>query len=396
VTEKVLIVDDTQLNRRILQELLRRDQIDAVCAEGGAEALEMMVMERPDLVLLDVMMPDMDGFEVCRRLKEDCDTASIPVIFLSALGEVDDKVRGLALGAEDYIAKPFENAEVLARVRAQLRLRRLTRELELRNKELVLKQKLLEEDLQAAADIQRALIPKKKDAIPGIRLEWLFEPCTTIGGDIFCATRLDETRVALYLLDVSGHGVPPAMLSMMVAQSLAAGSELVARRSPHAPVAVIPPAEVLSALDRDFPLGRFDRYFTICYLLLDFVSGRLRYSSAGHPSPILVQADGTVRTLDEGGTVVGLGDGVYLEGELDLGPGDRVYLYSDGITEPEHIREGHFGPDRLVAALSRRPAVGVAEVCRDLRAALHDFGDGRAPADDLTLLAVEYLGRPAP
>ena len=396
MTDKVLIVDDTLLNRRILQELLRRNQIDAVCAENGAEALEMMVMERPDLVLLDVMMPEMDGFEVCRRLKADCDTASVPVIFLSALGEVDDRVRGLSEGAEDYVAKPFENAEVLARVRAHLRLRRLTRELQDRNKELLEKQQLLEEDLRAAADIQRALIPKRHDAVPGVRLEWLFEPCATIGGDIFCATRLDETRVALYLLDVSGHGVPPAMLSMMVAQSLAAGSELVARRSEHLPVAVAAPAEVLAGLDRDFPLGRFDRYFTICYLVLDFASGRLCYSSAGHPSPILVRADGSVRTLDEGGTVVGLGDGIYEEGALELGAGDRVYLYSDGITEHEHLERGHFGPDRLMSTLACRPDASVEEVCRDLRGALHAFGDGRAPVDDLTLLAVEYLGPPSP
>jgi sigma-B regulation protein RsbU (phosphoserine phosphatase) len=396
VTDKVLVVDDTLLNRRILQELLRRHEIDVVCAESGAQALEMMVMERPDLVLLDVMMPEMDGFEVCRRLKADCDTASVPVIFLSALGEVDDRVRGLSEGAEDYVAKPFENAEVLARVRAHLRLRRLTRDLQDRNKQLLEKQERLEEDLRAAADIQRALIPKRRDAVPGVRLEWLFEPCATIGGDIFCATRLDETRVALYLLDVSGHGVPPAMLSMMVAQSLAAGSDLVAHRTRNQPVTVASPAEVLAGLDRDFPLGRFDRYFTICYLVLDLASGRLCHSSAGHPSPILVRADGSVRTLDEGGTVVGLGDGVYAEGALDLAAGDRVYLYSDGITEHEHVLHGLFGPERLVSALSRHPEAGVQEICRGLRGALDAFGGGRAPIDDLTLLAVEYLGPPAP
>jgi sigma-B regulation protein RsbU (phosphoserine phosphatase) len=396
VTDKVLVVDDTLLNRRILQELLRRNQIEAVCASSGAEALELMVMERPDLVLLDVMMPEMDGFEVCRRLKADCDTASVPVIFLSALGEVDDRVRGLSEGAEDYVAKPFENAEVLARVRAHLRLRRLTRELEARNRELLEKQLRLEEDLRAAADIQRALIPKRRDAVPGVRLGWMFEPCATIGGDIFCATRLDETRVAFYLLDVSGHGVPPAMLSMMVAQSLAAGSDLVAHRAAHQPVSVASPAAVLAGLDRDFPLGRFDRYFTICYLVLDLASGRLSHSSAGHPSPILVRADGSTQMLDEGGTVVGLGDGVYAEGDLELAAGDRVYLYSDGITEHEHREHGLFGPDRLVSVLARRADAGVEDVCRGLRGALHEFGEGRAPVDDLTLFAVEYLGPPAP
>jgi sigma-B regulation protein RsbU (phosphoserine phosphatase) len=389
---KVLIVDDTLLNRRILQELLRRDGIETVCAENGAQALEMVVHTRPDLVLLDVMMPELDGFEVCRRLKEDCDSAKVPIVFLSALGEVDDRVRGLSLGAEDYITKPFENAEVLARVRAQLRLRALSRELEERNRELLQKQLHLEEDLRAAADIQRALIPRRRDSIPSLRLDWLFEPCTEVGGDIFSAERLDETHAALYLLDVNGHGVPPAMMSMMVAQCLAAGSETVARRTKGSPVEVAGPAEVLASLDREFPLGRFDRYFTISYLVLDLVTGRLRFSSAGHPSPILVRAGGDVISLDEGGTIVGLGDGTYEEGQLHLAAGDRVYLYSDGITEHEHVERGLFGPGRLVDVLAAGAGTDLAAVCASVRAALDGFADGRVPADDLTLLAVEYLG----
>ncbi|MET0556160.1 MAG: SpoIIE family protein phosphatase [Vicinamibacteria bacterium] len=392
MADKVLIVDDTMLNRRILQELLRREGIDAACAENGAQALEKAVQYGPDLILLDVMMPELDGFEVCRRLKSDCDTASVPIIFLSALGEVDDKVRGLSLGAEDYITKPFENAEVMARVRAQLRLRGLARELKERNKELLQKQARLEEDLRAAADIQRALIPRRRDAIPAVRLEWLFEPCSEVGGDIFCAERLDETHAALYLLDVNGHGVPPAMMSMMVAQCLAAGSDVVARRAEGRPVVVTRPAEVLAALDREFPLGRFDRYFTICYLVLDFATGHLRFSSAGHPSPVLVRADGSVRSLDEGGTIVGLGDGIYEEGELELRKGDRLYLYSDGITEHEHRERGLFGPERLVEALVGAVSVPLAEACATVRRSLDAFGDCRLPADDLTLLAVEYQG----
>ena len=158
--ETVLVVDDTPVNQKLLSSILRRSGHGVEVAADGIQALAAVAASPPDLILLDVMMPGKDGFTVCAELKADPATADIPIIFLSAMGEVADKVKGLELGAADYIAKPFDSAEVLARTNTQLRLRRLNQSLVRANQDLKAKQLLLEEDLRAAADVQRALIPQ--------------------------------------------------------------------------------------------------------------------------------------------------------------------------------------------------------------------------------------------
>lgn len=393
MTETVLVVDDTPVNQKVLATILSRNGLEVVVASDAEQALEAVRRKAPDLILLDVMMPGKDGFAVCAELKAEPATAEIPVVFLSALGEVADKVKGLSLGAADYIAKPFDNAEVLARVQTQLRLRRLNQSLVRANRDLTGKQQALEEDLRAAADIQRALIPRSPLRVPGLGLAWLFEPCRSIGGDIFNVVALDERHLALYIVDVAGHGVPAAMVAVLVSQSLAPGSSIVVRRSEGATTpCVSSPVEVLKELDREYPLNRFDRYFTTSYLVLDVGSGLLRYSSAGHPPPALLTTDGRLRLLEEGGAIIGLGDGRFDPGEARLAPGDRVFLYTDGILEREGREGALFGAPRFHEVLEAARGAPLPEVCEAVRRALDDFGGGAPARDDISVLAVEYLG----
>ncbi len=391
MAEKVLIVDDTLINQKILAAILKKAGLDFETVGDGVAALEAVRRNPPDLILLDIMMPGRDGFEVCAEIKADPQTAGIPIIFLSALGEAADKVKGLSLGAADYIAKPFDNAEVNARVETQLRLRRLTQSLLKLNKELTQKQEALEEDLRAAADIQRALIPKPNLTIHGVSLAWLFEPCSTIGGDVFNVIALDDEHVAFYILDVNGHGVPPAMVAVSASQSLSPSSGIVVK--PKSEVVITPPNHVLEELDAEFPLARFDRYFTIAYLVLHLPSGTLRYSSAGHPMPILQRADGSSMLLEEGGPLIGLGGLPFEAGEKVLGRGDRVYLYTDGLTEASGPDAKLFGTERVNGLVAETRSLPLPEACARVREALAVFCGGTPPDDDVSLFAFEYDGR---
>jgi len=250
MASRILIADDAVFNQKILASILRKAGFEALVAGDGSTALRSARDSRPDLVLLDVVMPGMDGYEVCAGLKADAALADIPVIFLSSLDEPADKIKGLTAGAADYITKPFDGGEVLARVETQLRLRELTRALQSLNHDLVEKQRSLDDDLSAAADIQGALIPRADLTLPGLALSWLFVPSLAVGGDIFNAQQLDAEHVAFYILDVNGHGVPAAMVAVLAWQSLSPAMGLVVRPGGEGSSAshVAPPAEVMLGL----------------------------------------------------------------------------------------------------------------------------------------------------
>jgi len=391
---KILIVDDTLVNRKVLQGILRKEpDVEFATAANGEQAIETARRLHPDLVLLDIMMPIKDGYQVCAELKADPRTADIPIVFLSALNSAADKIKGFEIGGADYITKPFDNGEVLARVRTQLRLRRLSESLLAANRQLLEEQQRLKADLRAAAEIQRALIPRPQLRVPGIRTAWVFEPCATVGGDIFNVRPLDDEHVSFYVLDVNGHGVPAAMVSVSASQSLAPGSGLVVQRHAGGRPTITAPVDVLAELDREYPIGRFDHYFTISYLVLHLPTGLLRYSTAAHPLPVLMGPGGALRLLEEGGPVIGLGDMIFDAGQVALAVGDRVFLYTDGIVEHSEPDGPQFGTEALYAALRRTREQPLEDACEAIRAEVHAFA-AAAPADDISLLAFEYVGLP--
>ncbi|MCG8462494.1 MAG: SpoIIE family protein phosphatase, partial [Holophagales bacterium] len=355
------------------------------------EALAAAFAEPPDLVLLDIMMPKQDGFEVCAELLADERTKTIPIIFLTALDDKAKMVEGLLMGAADYITKPFNREEVLARVKTQLRLRSLTKTLAEQNQRLLDKQRIVDSDLAAAAELQRTLIPSEGIQVPGVELAWRFQPCDSIGGDIFNVLQLGDGVLGFYLVDVTGHGVPSAMVTVSVAQSLAAYTAGSANGSGTGEIPT--PVEVLHNLDDDYPPDRFGKTFTISYALLDTKTGKLVYSSAAHPPPVLLRRDGGVELLEEGGPLIGLGAFLpYEQGETTVEAGDRLILYSDGILEhaPEDQPTCLFGSERFLEALS---AVRHRTLDRSCQAVFHQLdlhAPGSPPLDDITLLAIEF------
>ncbi len=391
---RILIVDDNQINRRVLISMLDRKRYTLLTAADGAEALAMARADPPDLILLDIVMPGMDGYQVCDELKADPRTERVPVVFLSALADTADKIRGLELGAVDYITKPFDQGEVVARVRSQLKIQRLATELLRANRELSEKQDFIDQDLRAAGAIQHSLLPAAPPPSDTLRMAWRFMPCGRVGGDLFnfCAVTPDE--LAVFMIDVSGHGVPAAMVTVSLSQFLcaASGHLLAAATADSAPRAAAP-AEVLRRLEREYPMERFDKYFTIAYALIEHRTGRLRYSLGGHPQPLLLRADSRLEILDAGGPLIGSGSGLpFEEGEAQLEPGDRLLLYTDGIVEVREPSGASLGEHALHDTVIAARDLPMAALCDRVLESAVAFGAGCRPDDDITLAVLEFHG----
>lgn len=383
VRGRVLVVEDEAVNRRILQQILDGAGLEHVAATDGEAALRIVEEGGIDLVLLDIVLPGIDGYEVIRRLRELPAGVDLPVIFISALDEVADKVKGLELGAADYVAKPFNRHEVLARVRAQLRIGQLTASLARANTELIEKQEILAEDLRAAADIQRALLPPAQIDSHGVTASSWFQPSIQVGGDVFNVFQPSDGIWVVYIADVSGHGVASALMTVSVTQRLS-GPDGIAR-DPAAS-----PSSIVRQLDTEYPFERMGKYFSVALAVFDCRSGTLRYTSAGHPPPFIARADGTIERLEAGGPIVGMGFGLAFEdGQSNLGLGDRLVLYTDGVTEDEDPSGEAFGIDRLEAHFASTHGTDLHQSCSSLITTLTTRRAGRPPLDDIALVAVQ-------
>ncbi len=389
--ERILLVDDNAANLDVLYRTLEGHGHNLLVARSGEEALKIVERTQPALILLDIMMPGIDGFETCRRLKADPATSDLPIIFMSALSETQDKVRGLALGAVDYITKPFQAEEVIARVGTHLRIQKLQRDLARRNTELGHANDRMKRDLEAAAAMQRELLPKTLPDTLGAHFAWHFEPCDELGGDILNVLPLNDQTVAMYLLDVTGHGVPAALLSFTLSRLLTARdsrSSLLIKRNAGADVPTIrPPGEVLEHLNRQFPMGMQDRFITMVYAVLDSDTGLLRYANAGHPPPILVRRGSPPRQLSTANLPIGVTDDTQFEdASVQLQPGDRLYFYTDGVTEAANDQGKMLQTEGLIRLIENTWAGSLSE---DLASCMGELRHWCGPvplSDDASLL----------
>ena len=402
MNQKVLIVDDNVINRKLLKGFLKQDDYELIEAADGTEALLKVFQTLPDLILLDIMMPNKDGYEVCKELKGDQRTVHIPIIFLSAKAGVEDKIRGLELGGADYVTKPFHSGEVLARVRTQLKIGRLTKKLMTANAALMkanttleAKQQQIDGDLEAAAGIQESLLPQDIPSLDTLEVSWRFMPCDRIGGDIFNMIRLDELHWGIYMVDVSGHGVPSALVTVSVSQMLQPqrGMVLKKRIDPPPYYELMSPGQVLMGLDKEYPIERFDKFFTISYLIVNAKTGSVRYASAAHPPPVLLHKDGTIELLKEGGTIIGMGGILpFEEGHRQLAKGDRLFVYTDGIVEYESKKGQFYGEERFYEILASMRDQTLSKTIETTIADLMAFGDQNDPQDDISLMGIEFKG----
>jgi len=366
---RVLVVDDDMTTAMLLQKLLMREGFRTTWAMGGVEGRAAAEEGRPDLILLDINMPDEDGFEVCRKLKANPMTATIPVIFVSTLEDVRTKVQGFDMGAVDYITKPYERAEITARVRLHIRMHRA-------------QQSLIESHiskLQQLSEAQRSIMVRSEE-LPDANFSVVYRPLHEAGGDFYDVIRVGDGIYDYLAADVSGHDLGTSLAT--------AALKAVFRQLSGT---LYTPLEILRMVNEVMrsvlPEGHF---VTAAYARLNRLRNLLTVVSAGHPPVILTNQKGETELVEQAGDVLGVFDAVVLESrEFRVNRGDRFYLYTDGLIEiPEQNR------------VNRRK--GIEELCRYCHEARTDvldaslekivgrvFLDERKPVDDVVFLGVE-------
>ncbi len=385
---RILVVDDEVDINTILSVTLRRAGYEVISAADGVEAIEIIHLHAPDLILLDVMMPRADGLEALRGIREHGPTAHTPVIMLTAKSALADKMKGFERGADDYVAKPFEPAEILARVQALLK--RTAQSRVVRPLLSVLGDWFTAEhmaqfgrDLEAARDIQQRLLPPVPARVAGLDAGAVLRSSTIVGGDFFDIFPMGE-RLGVVVGDVSGKGIPAALLMVMVRTLL----REIARDLPE-------PAEVLTRLNaslcRDMPPSMF---VTLVLAALDPGDpGRVVLAGGGHPDPVVVRADrgAAVASLGAaGGTVLGVfPDSAFGQIELDLiAPGDTLVLLTDGIVEAQS-EDGHRpGIPALLPVFERDRALSAQALADRLTADVLQRAGSRLQ-DDMTVFVLK-------
>lgn len=391
---RVLLVDDHAANLEVLLQTLDGRGYELLVATNGADALRVAAKARPAVVLLDIMMPELDGYEVCRRLKANPATRDSAVLFLSALDEAGDKVHGFDVGAVDYIAKPFHADEVVARVDTHLTIRQLQRDLSDRNTELRQVNDRLRRDLDAAMRLQSSLVPAPPALTPRAQFAWEYRPCAELAGDTFNVLHVDDRYVCLYIADVSGQGVSAALLSLTVARSLSLRtnpSSLITELDGSGKVVAVDPSVVASQLNATYPMSDETRqYFTLVYGVLDTQTGIFKFVCAGHPGPIRVRPDGTVEVFDAPSFPIGMmPNTTYTDTTIEMAPGDRLYLYSDGVTDEANAAGATFGRGQLTATLVDGRRLSLDQSVRASGKAVALWRGHDRVSDDLTILAAE-------
>ena len=384
---RLLVVDDTAMNRDILSRRLTRKGYDVTCAVDGRDALEQVGRQSFALVLLDIMMPGIDGMEVLRILRRTHGPTQLPVIMATAKEQSEDIVQALHDGANDYVTKPIDFPVLLARIETHVGLKRATEALDESYRRIKM-------DLDAAARIQHALLPTSVPDNPGVRIAWRYEPCDELAGDILNVFELDGEHLGLYLLDVSGHGVQAALLSSAIRHVLSStsedGSVVKDRAEGNAPPRMVPPAEVAHRLNRRFPLDQSTaQYFTILYGILDLAEKNFQYVPAGHPGPLVLTADGDAAIHERTGFPIGfVEDPDYGHDLIELHAADRVYLYSDGIVEAANADREAYGRERLIEMARQTRPQSLEESLSVLLQSVQDWTEGQ-PQDDVSILAFE-------
>ena len=376
---RLLLVDDARVNLDILVAGLENDYKLSL-ALSGERALQIAARTPLDLVLLDIMMPGLDGYEVCRRLREMPQTADVPIIFLSSLENVQNKSRGFEAGANDYLTKPFELLEVKVRVRALLKAKCYS--------DAVKEQ--LAADLRVAREIQMGMIPQDFSALEGafcVELAGVMEPAREVGGDLYSAFVGDSGRLVLLIGDVSGKGIPAALF-MVRASSLA---RLLGRDCAE-PERIL--ARLNEELSADNPSGMF---VTMLCAVFDPASGRIAMANAGHNRPVLLRAGAApswaVKNL---GTALGFEGGLSFERtDLTLKPGDTLVLYTDGVNEAFNADEECYGNERLLVGLAEFGAQAASTVTHGLLQQVRGFVGGAPQSDDIAILVLRPLAKQA-
>jgi serine phosphatase RsbU (regulator of sigma subunit) len=373
----LLVVDDNEINRDLLARRLAREGHQVSGAADGLQALEMIEGGNFDLVLLDVILPGLNGYQVLDRLKAQGRLRDLPVIMLSAFGEMESVVQCIGLGAEDYLSKPYDPVLLRARIGASLEKKRLRDRL---REQL----RAIEQELDLAARIQQSILPREFPVSERIEAFAEMTPARAIGGDFYDFFHIDETRFVFAIADVSGKGAPAALFMALSRAFLKATAG-----------EGMPAGECLGRVNRlVYAENHADMFVTVFYGILNTHTGEIEFANAGHNHPYLLRPGEPPALLNHRNSLAigALREVVYPTHRLQLRPGDQLFLYTDGVTEAMNEAGELFSEDRLEQVLARAGGGSLEETTRCVSQEVRQFTNGAPQSDDLTMLLVKYCG----
>lgn len=384
---KILIVDDEPFNVDYVEQELQDAGYQTIAAENGQQALEMIRGDNPDLVLLDIMMPVMDGFEVLSRLQEKAETRDIPVIVISASNDLKSVVRGIQLGAEDYLPKPFEPALLKARISSSLEKKHL-RDLQ----KLYLKS--LERELEIGREIQKGFLPRELPRVEGWEVAAYFKAAREVAGDYYDAFQLPDGNLICVVGDVCGKGVGAALYMTLFRSLIRATSRmdyLYQTEGGQENKNAVRLLHVISFTNNYVAEthGHTSMFSTVFIGILDLVNSRLTYINCGNEPALLVGSENVISELWPTGPIVGvIPNAEFSTREVLMGENDMLFAYTDGVTDALNISERAFGRERLVALL-KGERITCDALLKKIEGRLQEHMGEAVQFDDITALALK-------
>jgi len=365
----ILVADDNPVNLKILQKMLEGQEYRVITASNGKEAREAAKEEIPNLILLDVMMPVEDGITACQKLQQDPLTTDIPVVFISANSNTESKVNGLTAGAWDYITKPFERMEVLARVKNYLKLRHtFLRVIEEQSKRL-----------QQISDAQQAILVNPWD-LPKAGFGVNYIPVLEAGGDFYDAFEISKDHFGFFVADISGHDLGASFATSALKALIRQNS------SP-----LYTPAETIRMINSILlSLFHDGQHLTAAYICLDRQEAKITMVNAAHLPVLILSQDNKARWLTANSDVLGIFDSAVFEcSSHEIRQGDRIFLFTDGILEIFYgkSRTREEGLSDLLSHAKETRELPIQPALDELTKRM--FGKGREPEDDIILLGVD-------
>jgi len=378
----ILIVDDTALNRLVLVEMLKEAGFsNFIEAENGAQAIDLARSHKPDLIVLDLVMPVMDGFAVCKAVREDDTLRDIPVLVQTTLSGAEQRSRALKAGASDIISKPTNAEEIVTRCFIHLERRALMEDLRHYKKKM-------EKELAHAQELQKTLLPNREKLLTieeshRMRVQAYFHPSSQIGGDFWGVRAIDDDRLVLYMVDLSGHGIYSALNTFRLdalihsfGQELADLPHLVLEKLNHLLVEML-------------PTGQFATMF---YGVFDHTQGLLQFATAAPPSPILINRNGVQSFSGQGFPLGVTKKATYELQKTTLSKEDKFLLYSDALTEVENQQAELLGEETLLQTVQEVAHQEGPVIMSHLLDLYQNYlGPHQSAQDDLTITLYEYL-----
>lgn len=372
---KILVIDDSKLNRTVVKDILSNMNMIITEASDGEEGLEKIYNNKFDLILLDIIMPKIDGFDFLVKFKEYVKDEFIPVILMTGSDELNSKIKGLNIGADDFLIKPLNEKELAARVKSLLRLKSA-------HSELYQKNQLIQKELESAKMIQQFVIPKNFADIEYPKISGKYIPIEDIGGDFYDCYKIFDRDVGIVIADVTGHGIPAALIMSMTKMIFSIFSPFIDSTS-----------NLLKRVNKEMRGLLLDyQYITAFYIIYDAEKNSITYSNAGHSRPLFYRRrNDRILALDADGFFIGIHDDTqYEEKSLRVEKGDRILLYTDGMTEIKNHNKEEFGESRLAESIRKNRDITGEEFCESLLNEIKKFAPLSERNDDIAFLNIEF------